>query len=96
MNLLQNHEANVTSLWRPLGQPVECCPLAVSDGTTVKETGLVEANRVRRALVNSTLFALYQDDVKWYYMSQQTPSDLLIFKNFDSLEGVAKCECFRP
>lgn len=82
---------NAVSLWRPLKSPVRSAPLAVSDSTTLHESSLVEVQRIRREFVGCTWFSMYQDNIKWYYMSDQTPDDLLLFKTFDSLEGKAKC-----
>jgi hypothetical protein len=35
---------------------------------------------------------LYEEDNKWYYMSNQENDEVAIFKNFDSKEDVAQCE----
>jgi hypothetical protein len=79
------------SLWRPLKSPVRSAPLAVCDGTTLDESSLVEVHRIRRKFAGCTWSSMYQENIGWYYMSNQTPDELLLFKNFDSMEGTAKC-----
>ncbi|KAF2684665.1 hypothetical protein K458DRAFT_388366 [Lentithecium fluviatile CBS 122367] len=78
------------NLWRPLKLPVRSAPLAVCDGTTLDESNLVEVHRIRRQFIGCTWFSMYQENIKWYYMSSQSPEDLLLFKTFDSMEGKAK------
>ncbi|KAF2791294.1 hypothetical protein K505DRAFT_249299 [Melanomma pulvis-pyrius CBS 109.77] len=77
------------NLWRPIGGPVENWPLAVCDGSTLPETSLVECERIRREYVGNTMYLLQTAGIKWYYHSQQSEDDLLIFKTFDSSRDVA-------
>ena len=72
------------SIWRPLINAVEDWPLAICDSRTVREEDLVETDHVRRHYTGSTLYLMHNPDQKWYYMSSQGKSDVLIFKNFDS------------
>ena len=85
-------ELTTVSLWRPISGPVLTWPLAVADGSTVLHSSFIETNRIRRQFTGCTLFLKHQEGVNWYYMSHQMPEDLLLFKNFDSKDGVAKCE----
>lgn len=90
--LLQGR-VRLINLWRPVNGTVEDWPLAVCDGGTLPESQLVECERIRRAFLGSTMYILYKEGIKWYYMSDQGVDDLLLFKTFDSDQSQpARCE----
>lgn len=80
------------SLWRPLIDPVTSFPLAVTDGTSVDFSSLVDVRKFRRGSISATTFMTHHEGIRWYYQSMQSPEDLLIFKNYDSDETVARGE----
>ncbi len=81
------------SVWRPLIESVEDWPLAICDGSTVKQSDLVEADHIRRHYMGSTMYLMPEENQKFYYMSRQNKEDVLIFKNFDSSPDVrARCK----
>ncbi|KFY05586.1 hypothetical protein V492_08433 [Pseudogymnoascus sp. VKM F-4246] len=86
-SLLQGR-VRLINLWRPTNGPVENWPLAVSDGSTIQESNLIETDRIRRNFTGCTMFLLHDERVKWHYMSRQDNNELLMFKSFDSKEGV--------
>lgn len=90
LNVLQTIELE-RSLWRPINGPVQDCPLAVCDGRTYSESSLVETDQVRRWHAGQTQYALFDPNMVWYYLSDQTDDEVLLFKNFDSMDGVTKC-----
>lgn len=58
---------------------------------------LVETDHVRRHYSGSTLYLMHNPAQRFYYMSQQSKNDVLIFKNFDSKSDVgAKCKDNSP
>lgn len=69
------------------------------DGTTVKYDDLLETDVVREDFeehVGSNMFALFREEYRWYYASHQKPSEVWVFKQFDSDDGVrARCTCAR-
>ncbi|KAI9723949.1 MAG: hypothetical protein M1812_000667 [Candelaria pacifica] len=90
--LLLQGRVRVINLWRPIRHTVEDCPITICDGSTILESDLVECDRVRKYWVGTMGLVEYRPGFKWYYMSRQSPDDVLIFKNFDSEENVrAKC-----
>ena len=81
------------SIWRPIAGPVEDWPLAVCDGSTVKNNSLVEADIVRRDYESSNIFLTYDTDHRWHYLDRQQADEVLIFKQFDTRADVkANCE----
>ncbi|KAF2175361.1 putative 7 alpha-cephem-methoxylase [Zopfia rhizophila CBS 207.26] len=80
------------SIWRPFGNTVENFPLAMCDGSTVGPRDLVLADHVRKTYIGETVYPLYQDNYKWYYLNRQTRDEVLILKMFDS-EPTAKAKC---
>lgn len=82
----------MSSLWRPLISSVEDWPLAVGDGSTFEDADLVETDHVRRYYTGTTIYVLHNPKQRYYYMDKQSKEDVLIFKNFDSKEGIkARC-----
>jgi hypothetical protein len=72
---------------------VQDWPLAICDGSTVDRADLVEADHIRRQYMGSTMYLKHNSNQRFYYMSNQTREDVLMFKNFDSDGGVgAQCE----
>ena len=86
----------VVNLWRPLAT-IKKDPLCVADYTTVPQSDLaaIEYPRgptkdVENYWVNSGLEDGQADEDlrhKWYYMHEQTPDEVLLFKTYDSDEG---------
>ncbi|KIY02876.1 uncharacterized protein Z520_01341 [Fonsecaea multimorphosa CBS 102226] len=87
-HLLQSR-IRVVNLWRPIIDCVRDYPLAICDGSTVLPSDMVEADHVRRHYTGSTMYLQHNERQKFFYMSRQTRDEILIFKNFDSAEGVA-------
>jgi hypothetical protein len=76
-----------------LNDVVQDWPLTVCDGSTVTGADLVEADHIRRQYMGSTMYLKHNPNQRFYYMSNQTNEDVLMFKNFDSDKSIsAKCE----
>lgn len=80
-----------SSIWKPLGNPVDEWPLAVCDGSTVAADDMVETDSIRQGSVSTNYYVKYSDKQKWYFLQKQTPEEVLIFKHFDSQPGVTPC-----
>jgi hypothetical protein len=64
--------------WRPL-QVVENAPLAVCDRRSVKESDAILVDKVLPNNVEEETCILPKDYHKWYYMSKQTPEEVVLF-----------------
>ncbi|KAK0732233.1 hypothetical protein B0H67DRAFT_474030 [Lasiosphaeris hirsuta] len=78
----------IINVWRPLSR-VRSWPLAVCDSCTVKPEDLVACDIIRRRYVGETYFGKYNQDQKWYYLSDMDEDDVLLLKIYDSKPGVA-------
>ena len=74
----------MSSLWKPLSHTIQDRPIAVCDGSTVDQADLVHTDYVRRDDVQETMYLLHNDRQKWYYLSRQTPDEVLLIKIYDS------------
>lgn len=45
---------------------------------------LLGVDLVRRDYIGSTMYAKYSPGYNWYYLENQTASEVCLFKNFDS------------
>jgi hypothetical protein len=73
------------SVWHPLQGPLVDWPLAICDAETVDyENDTMVGDVVDRDAVFENTQVHYNPEQKWYYLANQIPSELLIFKNADS------------
>lgn len=89
------HPTLVTFLrvWRPLRGPVVDWPLGVCDSNSVnKASDLVATDNVWSYTVLETYNLLYNPKQAWYFVSNQTSEDVLLFKGFDNAKGVSTCQ----
>ena len=82
------------SLWRPINGPLENWPLCVADCTSIPEKNLVATKRIRKTHQAVTRLVAHEPGMKWYYQSGMENDTLLVLKNYDSVDGVAKCMSF--
>lgn len=80
----------VLNLWRPI-KTVYRDPLAISDATTVPESDLATCS-YQAEEGKATVKVLFtkggrQGMHRWYYLNEQRPEELLVFKTYDSDEG---------
>ena len=78
----------VVNVWRPL-QPVECWPLALCDCGSVDPSDLVTRSipEAKNYVVNP--LPAFSPRHKWSYYSAMQPSEMLVFKSWDSRPGAA-------
>lgn len=79
------------SVWHPQRGPLFDYPLAVCDASTVNfEADTMAADLVTEHEITETVEVQYNSKQRWYYLAQQQPDELLLFKNVDSRckEGV--------
>ena len=73
------------SVWHPLRGPLVDWPLAVCDAASVDfENDTMAGDVVERAKAFENTQVHFNHHQKWYYLKDQLPSELLIFKNADS------------
>jgi hypothetical protein len=81
------------SVWRPLHHVVQDWPIAFCDGSSVQIDDLIETEHLRRGYAGANMNLRYRDEQQWYYLSEQSREEIVLFKNFDSNSTVkARCE----
>ncbi|KAH9823624.1 methyltransferase CmcJ [Teratosphaeria destructans] len=76
------------NMWRPVGAPIVDCPLALCDGRSYPNEGIVGVNMHKPGFLGVSGAATYREGMKWYYMNRQQDDEPVVFKNFDSDETV--------
>ena len=72
------------SIWKPLRGPLRDWPLALCDAETVQADHLVAADKVFEARFSENLQVYYDAAQSWFYLKDQEPSELLVFRQADS------------
>ncbi|KAH6988895.1 hypothetical protein BKA56DRAFT_246455 [Ilyonectria sp. MPI-CAGE-AT-0026] len=78
-------KVRLINAWRPLGQ-VENAPLGVCDRRSVHSEDLVEVDKVLPNVVELEAYLYSRPHHKWYYISRQTPEDILMFVQWEGCE----------
>ena len=79
-----NYRIRIVNCWRPLNHATDERPLAMCDFCTVERTDLCSADRASREYVGEIYYLHYNPGQKWYWISGQSPDEMLLFTNFDS------------
>jgi hypothetical protein len=81
-------------MWRPI-KTIYRDPLAVCDGQTVEESDLLPQSIIfdtpgRKNSEAVTVRAPKRCNHQWYFIHEQRPDELLLFKCWDSADGVTR------
>lgn len=83
-----NKRCQWISVWKPLRGPLFDWPLAVCDGNTVdRAKDLEPQDIVDQHEVLENVHVYHRDAHRWYYLSGQQDSELLIFRQADTMQG---------
>ncbi|KAF4568114.1 hypothetical protein EYR40_010491 [Pleurotus pulmonarius] len=82
----------IINVWRPIGNPARDVPLAMLDYRSIdQDRDLVPVTIEYATQHIETLAAFYSDKHRWFYLRDQTPQEIILMKNFDSLtDGTAR------
>ncbi|KUJ07019.1 uncharacterized protein LY89DRAFT_767351 [Mollisia scopiformis] len=79
-SLLQGR-VRAMNVWTPTcSWPVRDRPLALCDGTFVKDTNLLPTDHIKKGYIEQTSNLMYRSGFRWYYLSGQRKDECLIFK----------------
>lgn len=79
------------SIWRPLFGPVRDWPLAMLDARSVNaDQDLIAADVIYPHCVGESFNVFHNSCHRWFYLSDQMPEEVHVFKSFDSSSGVAQ------
>ena len=74
----------IINLWRPLVNSVQNFPLALCDARSVDMDDVLATVRQAPNHTGEILLATYSPGHRWYYFSNMTSDEVLVFKTFDS------------
>ncbi|XMA10384.1 hypothetical protein WAI453_003175 [Rhynchosporium graminicola] len=77
----------VINMWRPI-ETIEDYPLALAESNSFTKANLVASDNIRSNFQGETFFGMYTPDYRWYYLSNQQPNEIYMFKIHDSKEEV--------
>ena len=81
----------IINLWRPIQHPVAHKPLTLGDWCTAGAKDLVSVRLIYPDREVSTFSVRYNPDMRFYYLSDQTPDEVTLIKCYDSAEdGTAR------
>lgn len=83
----------IVNLWRSTRLPVLDAPLAVCDARSVRREDLVEADIVYPTRTGEIYEVLHNPAHTWTYFHAMNFDEVLLFKQYDSADGVA---CYTP
>jgi len=76
--------ANTVSVWSPLKGPLRDWPLCVCDASSLAEDDLQTADVIFRDRVAENFQVCHSEGQRWYYIKDQMPDELLIFRATDT------------
>ncbi len=80
----------IVNIWRPTRGPVLDAPLAVCDARSVSPGDLVPAEVMYANRIGEIYFVKHSPRHRWSYFPAMVAREALVFKQFDSAEGVAR------
>ncbi|KAF2178033.1 hypothetical protein K469DRAFT_600995 [Zopfia rhizophila CBS 207.26] len=80
---VKNGRVLAINVWRPL-KTIKKDPLAVSDWQSITSSDVVANRMVFPNWWNELGKVNWRDGQRWFYLKEQTPSEPLVFKQFDS------------
>src|SRR5882724_9478574 len=90
-NRLLEHRVEFVNVWRPIETPVFDAPLALCDARSVAPKDLVPASLIYNDRVGEIYYVTHNSRHRWIYYPMMHPNEVLLFKNFDSLnDGQAR------
>lgn len=74
------------SIWKPLRGPLRSWPLALCDLQTLNRDDVVVFDEVHAKAVLESQQVVYNPSQKWYYLPDQEPNEIIVFKSMDTVE----------
>jgi len=85
--LRPGYRFRIINTWRPLLPVCEDRPLAVCDASSIKPGDLIAADRVYPHTIGEIYYLKPNKNHRWFWMENQTPSDVLIMTMYDTKPG---------
>ena len=72
------------NIWKPLSSLVLSSPLAIADAASINLKDLVATDQIFPDRVGEIYHLAYNENQKWYWVSEMQDNEVLIFKGWDS------------
>lgn len=83
------HRFAQLNVWRPFDRPALTSPLAIADARSFKRGDFVKADIIYPDRRGEVLEVTPRSSHRWFYYPEMTPDEALIFRGYDSDEGIA-------
>jgi hypothetical protein len=81
---LLQHRFAVIQVWRPIPNPVQTAPLAISDARSMAPKDLIATERRYPDRVGEIYHITFNPDHRWFYFPYMQRNEALVFKCYDS------------
>ncbi|CAI7659319.1 unnamed protein product [Penicillium palitans] len=81
---ITNSRFQVITVWKPLSVPVRDWPLALCDASSIDPADFVPSDIIYPNYVAENLMLHYSSNQTWYWLPDQQPDEVLVFKAVDS------------
>ncbi|KAL1304236.1 hypothetical protein AAFC00_000653 [Neodothiora populina] len=89
---LPSQSYQFVNVWKPLRGPIQDWPLALCNPATVSEDSTIAGDIVFEDMEMENTLLHYDNEQKWYYLSDQKPDEAWIFVQGDNRSGIEhKC-----
>ncbi|KAI0103074.1 hypothetical protein F4776DRAFT_668864 [Hypoxylon sp. NC0597] len=89
VNSICSGRCQILNVWRPIGSPLKDWPLALCDVRSVNEKDKVKADLIYPGYEGENTLLYFSPHHKFYYVGKQRQDEIWIFKQFDSMVGIA-------
>jgi hypothetical protein len=87
---LLRHRMQVVQVWRAVRGPILSSPLGICDARSIAPADLIPTERRYTNRVGEIYHIAYNPAHRWYYFSEMTRDEALVFKCYDSRRDVAR------
>lgn len=76
----------IVNVWRPINNPVETSPLALSDARSLNPDNLVVSERRAKERIGELTLVTHNPAQRWMYYPRMTPDEALLIKTYDTAD----------
>ncbi|KFY66848.1 hypothetical protein V496_01907 [Pseudogymnoascus sp. VKM F-4515 (FW-2607)] len=81
---IKKSRIQMLNIWKPLRGPLRSWPLALCDLRSLSREDVITFDEVHTTAVLESQQVVYNPSQKWYYLSDQEPNELIVFKSMDT------------
>ncbi|KFY25079.1 hypothetical protein V491_01908 [Pseudogymnoascus sp. VKM F-3775] len=82
---IKKSRVQMLNIWKPLRGPLRSWPLALCDLRSLSREDIITFDEVHSTAVLESQQVIYNPSQKWYYLSNQEPNELIVFKSMDTV-----------